>query len=226
MSTTKPTTRNLTSPYLKVRFKGRNLRSAVPVLRILDEHGPLPQTHVAHELSVTLASANMHFKRLEKERLVESVGRKLPNGSGRPAVVWDIEKQSNFSIGICLQTPLLLMGLADFSGRVVLDERHDLSDMTDQARLLDLIDAFVTKAKKHIHGIRGTIRWVYVGAPGHLDSKTGKILFAANMPFLNELDLEDHFRRMHNLPCMTHGAADAVWLGERKQLPAEPRPLV
>lgn len=203
--------------YLELRYGQKDIQSSLRVLGIIEDQGAISQTEVAVQCGATQPFANMHLKRLHHERLIKQVDRVAPKGGGRPYALWGIDRESNLTIGIAWNHPELLMGLADFNGKVMLSTTGDISQITTHDELLSLIDAFVEKAVDYANAHDKTIRFSYAGMPGHMNPETGELLECANAPFLQGLNLEKHFAQKFELSCMVHGPF-ARWYGEARDI--------
>ena len=154
------------------RTTNGGLGGSVRTLQLLDRKGPLAKSHVAKRLGVTKPAALDHFKTLSREGLVMPVERKSVPGPGRPLELWDINREDNYTIGIIVEPPTLVGGVANFSDELVLRCEHDISGLSATEQLLPLIDDFVAQAIAHVDSCQGALRggWVCSAGPAHMPS--------------------------------------------------------
>lgn len=195
--------------------------SLLRTLRLFRKHGPLAQVNVAQKLGISAPAAFNHFERLSKEGLLVEVKRKASSERGRPLKLWDLDKSRNFTVGFCFEPPMLLMGLCSFGGTVLLQEQHDLSELSSTDQILDLMDHFMDQCMQYISGTKGLIRSVYVGQSGTVEDKSGIVVHSVNLPVLEGLDVENHFRHKHDIPCHSYDHLYAFYQGESVHLPPD-----
>ena len=213
----KSTKRRLNS----TQWGGANSPSLLRTLRLFREHGPLAQISVAKKLGISPPAAFNHFEKLNREGLLVEVRRKASSNRGRPRVLWDLDKTRNFTVGFCFEPPVLLMGLCSFGDTVQLQEQHDLSDASCQVEVLDKMDSFMERCLEHIRGVRGVIRSVYVGQSGTVEDKSGVVVQSVNLPILEGLDVESHFKKVYDIPCFSYDHLYAFYQGESAHLPPD-----
>ncbi len=193
------------------------LKGSMPTLQEIQKYGPVDQRKVADNLGITLPAAYNHFQKLKDEGLLRQMKKRLNKQRGRPSELWDIDKKSNFTMGITIVPPYLLMGLADFSDRLFLKEKHDISLLKNDSELYKLIDDFVLKSLD-AKSPAGEIRLVSVGLPGYLDPASGIVEASVNMPQIRGIDFEKHFET-YGFHCRAHTHYYSYYYGEVTDFP-------
>ncbi len=204
---------------MKMRFKNYDLSLSLPMLRIIEQEDFVHQMQVAESLNINVSTVNVHFRKLQDEGLIKQTERKLLSGRGRPTELWTMERRRNFTVSTIFATPMLHMGLADFSGKVKLQETFDCSELRCVEEIYPIVDSFMQKAFVEVTKVSGVIRYAYAGVPGSLVPETGKVRAAVNMPVLVGLDMEEFFKTRYNITCFADSFAWGLFFGETRNLP-------
>ena len=195
------------------RLSRDSLRSSLPLLRLLDHVGQISQIEAAQRLSVTPGACNLHFQRLEQERLVRRANLVTRGGKGRPTIVWDIDRASNAFLVFVFDVPFFQAALLDFSGQPLLEQRFDLSRARSRYNVETAIAAFADTALALAARNSIRVRQVVGGFPGLLDPSDGSVRHAVNFPPLDGLNLSAFFGR-HRLPAWSASLSLCFFFGE------------
>jgi len=172
-------------------------------LHLLEKNGPLAKSRMAKSLGVTKPAAMDHVRRLSECGLVVPVeSEKVTPGRGRPLELWDVDRAGNYTIGVCFEPPVLVLGLADFSDHVIFQQEYDLSGVTSNEQLMTFIDTFTIEAQNRVSARKGTLRASCVCVPGW-----------ASMP-MPRVNFISHFREHYGLECFASGLYTANSFGE------------
>ncbi len=201
--------------YLADRFTNKGLENSLPVLRALEQMGPMSQAQIAAHFTATQPFANAHLRHLHHEGLVYPKTAKTPSGGGRPYQLWDVNRESNLTIGFSWDVAEVIMGLADFTGTIELSARRALKDVHSHDQIFQTVDAFIDQCLRIAQRTNQTIRMCCIGAGGHIDPDTGEILDCVSDPRLDGINFEEHVRQRFGLKCMVHGRF-APWYGEAR----------
>ena len=195
------------------RLSRDNLRSSLPLLRLLEHDGQLSQLDAARRLDMTPGSCNLHFQRLEQEMLVRRANLVANGGKGRPTIVWDIDRSRNAFLVFVFDVPFFQAALLDFAGQPLLEQRFDLSRARKRGDVEAAIETFTgpALALAACNGIR--VRQVVGGFPGLLDPSDGSVSHAVNFPPLDGLNLAALFGR-HRLPAWAASLSLCFFFGE------------
>ena len=201
------------SPASHPRLARESLRSSLPLLRLLDRDGQLSQIEAARRLNMTPGACNLHFQRLEQEKLVRRANLVPGGGKGRPTIVWDIDRASNAFLVFVFDVPFFQAALLDFAGQPLLEQRFDLSRARNRGDVEAAIETFTTAALAQVarNGIR--VRQVVGGFPGLLDPTDGSVRHAVNFPALDGLNMSAIFGR-HHLPAWAASLSLCFFFGE------------
>lgn len=220
-----PETKTNLADYIGRRMNLKDWSSSLPLLRLLDESGPLTQPVAAKRLGLSAGACNLHFQRLEHEGLIHRA-EQVVSGRGRPSGVWDVDHARNACITLVFDVPFFQGALLDFSGKVLTETREDLSNLDTRPAVMRRMDRFLARAKKlaESKGIR--IHQVVAAMPGLLESGTGKVLSAVNFPQLNGLDLQKRIPTKYGWPCQSAPHGLAFFYGETEHVAPETRVMV
>ena len=195
------------------RLSRKNLRSSLPLLRLLERDGQLSQIEAARRLAMTPGACNLHFQRLEQERLVYRARLVTHGGKGRPTIVWDIDRNSNAFLVLVFDVPFFQAALLDFAGQPLLEQRFDLSRVRTRKDVETAIETFVESALALVAQNNLRVRQVVGGLPGLLDPSSRAVRQAVNFPPLDGLNLTTLFAG-HRLPAWSASLSLCFFFGE------------
>jgi predicted NBD/HSP70 family sugar kinase len=201
------------TPAPQRRLSRDSLRSSLPLLRLLEHDGQLSQLDAARRLSLTPGACNLHFLRLEQEKLVHRANLVNRGGKGRPTIVWDIDRTSNTFLVFIFDVPFFQAALLDFAGQPLLEQRFDLSRARTRGDVEAAIETFTCAALALAARNSLRVRQVVGGFPGLLDPSDGSVRHAVNFPALDGLNLAALFGR-HHLPAWSASLSLCFFFGE------------
>lgn len=211
--------------YIKNRLAMDELASSRGLLQVVDDQQQTTQIQAAKALGLSPGTCNLHFQKLEHMGLICRADT-IRKGRGRTTIVWEIEKRKNLCLLFIFDVPFFQATLVDFGGKVLLQNREDLTRVTTKKPLEDRIDKFVKQAKTHASENGATIRQAFFGLPGILDPKTGAVVDAVNFPILNGMDFSVLMNDKYGIPCYTGSLGLTFYYGEIEKLPADTRTTV
>lgn len=181
----------------------KGLGGCLRTLQLLDREGALAKTQVAKRLGITKPATLDHFRVLDREKLVKPVEMKFEPGPGRPLELWDINRKDNYTIGIAIEPPVMLGGVANFADEIVFRCEHDISGLSETKELLPLVDGFMADAISHVGSRKGTLRgcWVCCAGPAH-------------MPSVEQIDFEEYLSGRYDFDCRESALGVAAAFGE------------
>lgn len=206
------------------RLARESLRSSLPLLRLIEREGRLSQTEAACRLAMTTGTCNLHFQRLERERLIRRVDE-IHGNKGRPTIVWDFDRAHNACLVLIFDVPFFQAALLDFSGQPLLEQRFDLSHAHRHDDVQAAIDTFAAAALALASRSRIHVRQVVGGLPGLLDPADGTARQVVNFPALVGLNLARCFAP-RRLPAWAASLSLCFFFGETADTPTDATTLV
>jgi len=182
---------------------------SLKALRILDRQGPLAQSHIAKNLGVSPPAALSYFRQLDKEGLVVAADKKITPGRGRPFELWDVDRLRNFTIGIMISPPKLVIAMADFADNIVLQQEHDVSSQATCENIEAIIDVFIVEAFDYLAKSDYNLRFACACLPGPV-----------NMPIIPKIDIKGVFSR-YDIPVVSTPLMMAMLFGEARRFPSD-----
>lgn len=210
--------------YISNRLTIEDLASSRGLLQLADQLGVVTQRQAAEALGLSAGTCNLHFQKLEHLGLFHRAAE--VGGRGRSTIQWEIEKEKNLCVEMVFDVPFFLATLTAFDGTVLLFEREDLTGLENVAKLEEKVDRFVSKAKEVVEDRSGTIRQIFMGLPGMLDSAHSKVVHSANFPVLNGVDFKKIMKERHDLACECGSLGMAFYYGQIQELPPESHAMV
>ena len=223
MKTAKPT--NELPAYFRRRMNLDSLLASRRVLRLVYEQGPLTQSDAAQALELSQGACNLHFQRLEYERLVHGE-RLAPKGRGRPRYRWEFSRDQNATLGLVFDPPHLFLQLEDFAGQKLLALESSLKACRRSAQVAAKLSAMAERAFAVARERRLALRYAFTALPGVLNPATGAVRRAVNFPALEGLDVQALLRDKFNIPSHTNTLGVAYYYGEAADIPPHNTALV
>ncbi|HBG26892.1 MAG: hypothetical protein A2Y10_00555 [Planctomycetes bacterium GWF2_41_51] len=192
----------------------RLTESQIKTLGLIAKKGRITQNGVAEELNITVPAANVRFKKLKAQGYIYEDIYLPSSGAGRPQRYWSINWKSNFVLGFIFVSPDLIMVLADLEGNLVFSENRNLLECLSHADIYDLMDKFISEAKKYAKKKNGAIRSAYVGITG---DENGTVTSSVNMPVIegmNVSQIEEYIKDKHNIFCKAYSHLYCFYFGE------------
>ncbi len=183
------------------------------VLRYLQEGAPLSRAQLAGLTGLNKTTVSSLVEELFERALIREVGLNA-SGSGRPAMLLDLNPQAGYIIGVELGVGFLSVLLTDFVGQPVWRRLQEADPSAPQESLLDqalhLIDEAIARAQAH------EIRLLGLGLtlPGMVDVEHGVLIFSPNLQW-RDVPLRQIVRRhVGAVPIFVDNDANASALGE------------
>ena len=214
--------RNLSREAVKVershgpQLSGSNLQRAGDhnqrvTLHAIRVNGPVTRTALAQQTGLTPAAIANITRRLLKDRLVLTAGRRL-GGRGQPATQLVVNPDSCFSIGLNVDRDHITLVLLDFAGRV-----HARSSREIRFAQPATVLAFFRRAVSQMLGRAGIARSRLIGvgvafpddiAQAHLPDQPGDYAAWA------EVKVDELLRDVLGVPVFVENDAAAAAIGE------------
>ncbi|MFA6172589.1 MAG: ROK family protein [Kiritimatiellales bacterium] len=211
--------------YIKNHLSLESLNSSRPLLQWIEKEGAVTQTNAAKAVRLSGGTCNLHFQKLEHMKLIHRVDT-VNQGRGRSTIIWELEQGKNFCLSLVFDVPFFQAALVDFSGRVLMEQREDMTGLAGRKALERQLDKVVKAALACAHKAGGHIRQAFVGVPGILDPVSSVVVNAANFPVLNGMDFKTRMQDRHGIPCYCGSLGLAFYYGEIESLPPDARALV
>src|SRR5580692_3457344 len=214
--------RNLSQEALKTdrvqgpQLSGSNLQRAGDhnqrvTLHAIRVNGPVTRTALAQQTGLTPAAIANITRRLLKERLVLTAGRRL-GGRGQPATQLVVNPDSCFSIGLNVDRDHITLVLLDFAGRVHARSSREIP-FAQPATVRAFFRRAVAQMLKRAGIARSRVIGVGVAFPddiarAHLPDQPGDYAAWA------EVKVDDLLRDVLGVPVFVENDAAAAAIGE------------
>jgi glucokinase-like ROK family protein len=183
------------------------------VLDLIRRQGPISRADVKRITGLNFTTVTNAVNDLVEEGLVQEVGLGSSSG-GRKPVLLTLNPTARYVIGCELQSTLLIVGIFDLTGKLIIQTEEPKEPSTSPADVVAAtcraIDALLAKA-----GIaREKVEGLGVAAPGPLNSRTGVLLTPPNMIGWRDVPLRDMLEKATGLPVIIEKDGNAAALGE------------
>jgi predicted NBD/HSP70 family sugar kinase len=165
-------TRNPGVPRLLRRLNDR------AALELLLSEGPLTRAELGERTGLSKVTAGQLLSRLEERGLVEVTGERA-GGRGPSAAVYGVVPSSAHVAGVEVRPDSITVGVADITGRIVVEVLVDPADGTDPvATVLDALRRACASAMITMRQLRSLV----IGTRGVVDPATGDVRFSYDLP--------------------------------------------
>lgn len=196
------------------------------VLSAIREFGPISRADLSRTLSLRPSSVTEQARELLAEGIVAEVGSGH-SSNGRPPVLLDIARSSNYAVGIVIELGGVSAGLIQWDGTIV--ARSSLLSVPPSVPPSELEQQAVEAAEQVLNENRVPLERVHgisVGVSALVDTAINEAVFSSTFSQVRRLRfdrLSEHFGR----PVYLEDIAYLMALGERWFVyPTDRRPLV
>jgi predicted NBD/HSP70 family sugar kinase len=140
------------------------------------------------------------------------------DGDGRPgprARLLTFRADLGHMLGIDVGADKVLVHLADLSGTILATERRQTRSARDAEALLSALKAAASGVLRRARVPRTSLKAVAVGTPGIVDSVSGRIALAPQLPGWEGIDLTSALRRSFDCPVLVENEVRLSVLAER-----------
>ncbi|MBW7459912.1 ROK family transcriptional regulator, partial [Paenibacillus sepulcri] len=155
------------------------------VLEVIRKHRPISRAEISKATKMSATSIGRIVNELSGEGLVKETSL-TSTGVGRKAIKLDIEPGGRYSIGVDIQKKRILIGVMDFSEKLVLKEQvvHTAEEAAPEATAA-LIAQTVRQCLEDRGIERSKVAGIGVGTPGVIDHAGGIVLLSATLGWRN-----------------------------------------
>lgn len=186
------------------------------VLDAVFQHGPLSRVKVAELTGLSKPTVSSIVDGLVEADLVSQVGQ--TSGSvGRSAALYKVDGRVGHVIAIDLGGTKVTGAIADLYGKVLRERTEPTRGGSSEdllAQLRELAQGLAAEAEVAWPAVRS----LAIGVPGTVDSSSGRIGLAFNIPDLSEISLAEELSKLGpDLQVVVENDVNAAAIGERWQ---------
>jgi predicted NBD/HSP70 family sugar kinase len=182
------------------------------VLAAILERGPISRAELGQQLGLSKPTVSSIMGRLESQGLVRVHGAR-PSATGRPATLYELNRQAGYVLGFDLGGSTVRGLLADLYGDVVQYAARPVAGGTPSAILRQL-----REMRDHLVAAAGIDEQLLIsagiGVPGILDPSGHSVSAAYNIPALAELDVRGDIAAALELPTTVENDVNLAAIGE------------
>ncbi len=195
--------------------------SAGLVMDAVIHHGPISRAQIAKLTRISKQTASEVVRELEQGGWLRVHGQTRGN-VGRTAVTYEIRPDAAFVAGIDLGGTQLRMAVANLTCAVVAEAAETTAPKGGK-HVIKQIVALANRLVRQAGIDREQIRLVVVGTPGVVDTASGSLRLAPNIPYFDRIDVVGALREGFGCDIIVEndvnvGAIGEGWLGEAKGL--------
>ena len=183
------------------------------VLEAIRRDAPISRAEIARRSAISKPTVSLALRALLESGLV----RETDPRPGRPhygAVFFEPVPEAAFVLGIDIGARFLRSAICDLAGRVRARQEVEVRGVDFDvalAKIAELRDALIEAVESSAGRIDGTV----VGIPGAVDSASGRVSLAGNVPGLEHRDVSGELRRLLGVPVRLENDINLAALGEQ-----------
>ena len=183
------------------------------VLNCLRDSSPLSRAALAEITGLNKTTVSSLVRELLDRGFVREIGLEH-SGSGRPAVLLELNPHAGCIIGVEIGVDFIYAILTDFNAQVLERWKEESDPAEGQDVILSRAIAIVRQAFEAGQATGTPILGIGIGVPGLVDVSSGVLLFAPNLKW-RDVPLRAIFAREFGVPIFVDNDANASALGER-----------
>lgn len=181
------------------------------ILDFMQKQPKVSKKQLAEALGLSLTSVSTFISELLREGKIISNGRADSTG-GRRSILYQVNPDSYYFIGIDLQVDRLIGVILNFRGDLVGEEEVPFEDQ-DAGKLIPVVNRFLTEFRLKRGIPEEKIGGIGIGVPGVVNGASGLVEFAPNLGW-REVDLGSQISL--NKLLIVENEANAAAVGERR----------
>ncbi|HIC88358.1 MAG TPA: ROK family transcriptional regulator, partial [Anaerolineae bacterium] len=181
------------------------------ILNYLRANSPLSRAQLAAMTGLNKTTVSSLVSELIEGRYVREAGQNHV-GSGRPAVLLELNPDAGCIIGVEIRLDYVTVILTDFTARVLRRYQQPIHGVNQEESIATALDMTQTLWQACPSGV--PILGIGVAIPGLMDEKQGVVLFAPNLKW-HDVPLRDIFTRRFPARVVVDNDANAAAVGER-----------
>jgi glucokinase-like ROK family protein len=182
------------------------------VLRLIHDEAPVSRTQLAANLGLNKSTVSSLVEDLLDRKLIHETGVNS-TGTGRPAMLLEINPQAGVIIGVELGVDFISVALSDFIGKFLLRKNLPADPTASWENTLDqayqLIEDAIVFCKKEHYQILG----LSFAIPGTVELSEGLLIFAPNLNWHN-IPIRKIFSERTGLKVFIENDANAAAVAE------------
>ncbi len=154
------------------------------VLRLIHTEAPLSRAQLAARTGLNKSTVSSLVEDLLDRNLIHETGINS-TGTGRPAMLLEINPQAGAIIGVELGVDFIAMVLTDFVGKILLRKNVAADPAASQEKTLDKALQLINEAICFCHDNAHQIFGLSFAIPGTVELNEGLLIFAPNLNWHN-----------------------------------------
>ncbi len=182
------------------------------VLRLIHQEAPLSRAQLAVKTGLNKSTVSSLVEDLLERNLIHEIGTNS-SGTGRPAMLLEINPQAGGIIGVEFGVDFVAIALTDFMGKILFRKDVSVDPEASHERTFDqafeLIDEAMFLCREKNYRILG----LSFSIPGTVELGEGLLIFAPNLNWHN-IPIRDIFSERTGLRVFVENDANAAAVGE------------
>jgi glucokinase len=185
------------------------------IMDIIIHHGPVTRVDMARRAGISKQTVSEVVRVLEGAGWIHETGR-IVGGVGRTAATFNLNPAAGYVLAVDLGGTKLSVAIGDLAGKIVAETQQKTDPRGGRFVIGDIVQQCKRVASKaHIDWSR--VLQIAVGSPGVVNSTTGAVDLAPNIPTWESLAIERELRDALSVPVILENDVDLAARGEQWQ---------
>ncbi|NLY91989.1 MAG: ROK family transcriptional regulator, partial [Firmicutes bacterium] len=149
------------------------------ILKCIKEKQPVSKREIAEDLGLSTTTISTFIKELEYERVIQPGGTAQSTG-GRRSVLYQLNPEYAYTLGIDLKVDRIIGVLQNFKGEIIGAKETIFVDQ-DEWKVIPLLKSFIQEILAENRISFAQLGGIGIGVPGVLDRESRIIEFAPNL---------------------------------------------
>ncbi|MBI9102294.1 MAG: ROK family protein [Spirochaetales bacterium] len=202
----------------KTALRGKDIRKGNEklVLRLIQQKDNLSQSEVVEITGLKAPTILRIFNNLEEQKLIQVTTRPRESveKKGRKPVFYTLNPEAGYIVGVEFWSDAATVVISNLTRETILSQTIEINKGIDGQQVLLILKELIENAIKSAGIDPDMVIGVGLGAPGRVDTKTGKVIYYSRINGLVNFDLKTYLEENLNLPVYVNNNCSVIAMNE------------
>jgi len=207
----------------KTALRGKDIRKGNEklVLRLIQKRGNLSQSEVVEITGLKAPTILRIFSNLEERKLIQITMRPKDavEKKGRKPVFYTINPEAGYVVGVEFWSDAATVVISNLTRETILSQTIEIEKGINGEKVLLILKELIENAIKSAKIDPDLVIGVGLGAPGRVDTETGRVVYYSRISGLLNFDLKEYLEEHLNLPVMVNNNCSVIAMNEYSMNP-------
>jgi len=207
----------------KTALRGKDIRKGNEklVLRLIQKRGNLSQSEVVEITGLKAPTILRIFSNLEERKLIQITMRPKDavEKKGRKPVFYTINPEAGYVVGVEFWSDAATVVISNLTRETILSQTIEIEKGINGEKVLLILKELIENAIKSAKIDPDLVIGVGLGAPGRVDTETGRVVYYSRISGWLNFDLKEYLEEHLNLPVMVNNNCSVIAMNEYSMNP-------